>query len=236
MGYTTSELKHRRCCCRAIFGDSCIWLGVHIRLWLGSERVEKFWKKAWLSISPSNPSSLYLIFSLAHHQFTLHTFTHSRMNLSAPYIFNLLAKWQSGGGFSSLGGHRKSLALGLFAARHYTWAETLVCGRRQMCPLVGGWLCGWMQYGASTNKTQRIMENSQDAFHEDVKGFTCCQSMTDRCDGNLVYRRARSEWELLANHKTLSDRNTRCGAVLWCSILQCNFISTSIKMILLLWE
>lgn len=45
----------------------------------------------------------------------------SHMKLSAGHFSAVVS---SGCGFNSLGGHCKSLTLGLFAARHLTWAET----------------------------------------------------------------------------------------------------------------
>lgn len=156
MGYTT-RVKVSQMVLQGLFWDSLCLTASSYEALVGFRKNWNALRKNVAGLflfcfSLSNPS-LYLTYSHAHHQFTLLPPTDSRMKFSAPYFFNLLAKWQSGSGLNSLGGHRKSLTRGLFAARHYTWAETV--GQRQMCLMVGG--RGWMQCGSYTNKT-RTME------------------------------------------------------------------------------
>lgn len=165
-------------------------------------------------------SPLFTLPSPAHTSVNITSSTDSKMKFSAPYNFNL----QSGSVFNSLGGRRKSLSQGLFAVRHYTWAETP--GQTQMCLMVGG--SGWTQCGASTNKT-RTVEKSQDAF----QGFMFCQSRHKDLMASCVEEEAVSviitesrDWEMFE--------------VLFYSILHCNrngslfdCIITSTKMVMI---
>lgn len=135
-GYITSELKHHRC------REDRDGLGVHLRFWLCSGGVEgpknvaagqhkiicsgsrycRYREEVvWymlLSKSPSNRS--FTLFLPRMSSVYITSSTDLQMSLSALHNFYFFAKWQSGSGFNSLGGHRKSLTRGLFAVRHYT--------------------------------------------------------------------------------------------------------------------
>lgn len=185
MVYTTRELKPLRCCCR-----DCLYLnGSSSQAPLGSGRVCRSCKKKWVLVEiicsgkkrclSCVPSSKSLCHSLSNRPISpsTHLIPTSAAVISLHHIWNwvlfiiqILARWQQGSGFNSLGGHRTSLTQGLFAVRHYTWAETQA--QRQMCLLVGGG--GWTQYGARANKT-RSMENSQAAFQEDDLVASCVE-------------------------------------------------------------
>lgn len=179
MEYTTSELKHRRCCCRDCLETVCNWLWVQFRLCSGSERVETLWK---------NVSSLYLTSSHAHHQFTLFPSQIHGWNWVL-LIFSICSP--SGSQAVGLTAWEATANLSL---RVYLLHATL----HELRHRDGGRCVLWWVAVDGPNMElplikHELWKNLRKHFMRMSKAL-CWE--TDRSDGNLVCRRAGSEWEL----------------------------------------
>lgn len=199
MRYSASELKS----CRRHRGDilESVWLGLHVRLWLGFERVYMIGKQLLVFsffFLPLTSPSLHLFTLLSPMQIIgLHRFLHTFTNI---YKVLPILSTCSPSGRQAVGSAAweaaANLSLGVYLLHaNRTWAETLRW--RQMCLMVGG--CGWMQH------LFYYLKLNMEKTHEDVKGFMFCQNRHNW----YLFVQAQSE-----NHRTSVWEKQCCCTVL----------------------